>query len=675
MVSTKKFKHAFYSLSGRLITGVTVIQLILIPVLLGSIIYFMNTTLKDRFINDKRRMTGSIVASFEKTNPVSNRTETIDMMDEIIMGGNVVYAEIILPRGEKITSQIENKNKNFTFIEDLYFKQNDDQVYFIEAPIYMSGLDEISLLRLGYDEKPVEDQLERISLYTSSIIAIYIIINLVLVFFLGQRATMPLKRLRQASRQIQQGFVDTALDVQSPVSDVRDLAIDLDLMRKELVSQASALKHQALHDALTHLPNRVLLEDRLNQAVLKGARSSIPFALLLMDLDRFKEVNDTLGHQVGDEVLRMVSSRLSSIIRKGDTVSRLGGDEFAIILYGTESKANEISEKLANEIKRPFHIRDNTLHIGVSIGISHYPQLGHSAEELMRQADIAMYDAKRSGVSYKTYSKTRDRNTREKMTLDNDFRKAIEAGEVTLCYQPKIDLRSAEFNEVEALARWTHPDHDFISPEKFIRIAENKGFIYELTNNLIEIAINDAANWYHSGRPLEVSVNLSPKNLLDEQLPDRISSLLSKAGLPAKYFSLEITENAIIQDPSHARIILLALKEMGVRSIIDDFGTGYSSLVYLRHLPVSEIKIDKSFVVNMIHNDDDIVIINATTRMAHDLGLLVTAEGVESSMINDRLIKLGCDKGQGFHYSKALSFDDLNTWRVHYNRSLISGVK
>lgn len=674
MVNLLKIKRAFFSLSGRLMTGITAIHFILIPLLLGSVLYFVNNTMKEQFISDTRHMMGLIAASLTPIDFVTNRITTINLMDEIILSGNILYAEISLPDGNKITSLLEVQNKDIIFIEDLEFDQHNDDIYFIEIPIDINDVNVVSTLRVGFDEKPLTEQLDIITMYLCSIILAYIVINLVLVFYLGRRTTMPLKKLRQASREIRQGHIDADLDIQSPVTDVRDLAIDLDLMRQELVSQASALKHQALHDALTGLPNRVLLEDRLQQAALKGNRKVEPFALLLMDLNRFKEVNDTLGHQAGDEVLRQAALRLRNAVRSEDTVARLGGDEFAVILYGTDNNSDVVAESLAIEMQRAFTVGEQTLHVGASIGISHYPEQSKDAEELMRQADIAMYEAKRSGLHYKTYHKSHDKQMLEKLALSNEFHEAIITHQIILHYQPKIDLRTGEFSEVEALARWNHSEHGLIMPEKFITLAEKKGFIIDLTNSLLQTAINDAAKWYHLGHPIEVSLNLSPKNLLDDDLPQRIERMLKKANLPAKYISLEITENAIIQDPGRARDILLTLKEMGVRSAIDDFGTGYSSLVYIRQLPVSEIKIDKSFVVDMIQNDDDLVIVKATTRMAHDLGLTVTAEGVESAVVHEYLKKIGCDKGQGYHYSKALPFDELNKWRVHYNRSQIHGV-
>lgn len=641
--------------------------MLLVPLLLLSVLYFVNSTLKEQFINDARSKAGLTASTLSQINPFTNRDKIASQMDEIILSANIVYAEIAMPNGKKITSVLEMPLYEVMFIEDLGFGQHHDDIYYIALPVQFKGIDAVAALRIGFDELLIAEQLSKITRILCAILAIYIALNLTLVFFLGKRTTKPLKTLLLATRRIRHGHVDTHLDIESPVTDIRELTVGLDLMRQELVSQASALKHQATHDALTDLPNRVLLEDRMQQMVLANSRKHTPFCLLLMDLDRFKEVNDTLGHQTGDEVLRQAAQRLSNTIRKGDTVARIGGDEFAVLLHGADTlNADRVAESLILEMKRAFVVEGQLLHIGASLGISHFPDQCDNAEELMRLADIAMYEAKKSVLHYKTYNTSHDEQSLERLTLSNGLREAINTGQITLHYQPKIDLQTGEFKAVEALARWQHPEQGLLMPDKFITLTENNGLIIELTNSLLELAINDASKWYQSGQAIEVSVNLSPKNLLDDTLPDRIADLLEAACLPSEYLSLEITENAIIQEPEIAGNILLTLKEMGVRSIIDDFGTGYSSLVYLRHLPVDEIKIDKSFVLGMMHNDDDQQIVKATIRMAHDMGLTVTAEGIENAVISDQLKKLNCDKGQGYYYSKALTVEKLDEWRVQF---------
>lgn len=667
--------NSLKSLSGRLLTGVTAVHVILLPLLVGSIIHLVNLTLKDQFVDDARSTAGLIASTISPNNPIKHRASTAAVIDNLMLSGNVIYAELALPSGQIITSTLDILNINSTiFREDLEFDEHDDQTYFIAVPVFLDGIGSASSLRIGFDEKPITDEIENITNTLLATVFCYILINLVLVYYLGKHTTKPLHDLRQASKMIRLGNTDTQLDVESPVTDVRELATDLNLMRKELLMQTSALKHQATHDTLTGLPNRALLEDRTQRAVLAYSRKQEPFTLLLMDLDKFKEVNDTLGHQAGDEILIQASRRLRGIVRQEDTIARLGGDEFAILLLNNEDAAERVAQEVLEQMQRAFNICKQTLHIGASIGIAHYPNNSNSVEELIRQADIAMYEAKKSDRHYMTYNRNHDRQAMENLTLRNDLRLAIDRRQIALHYQAKVDMRSGDIIGVEALARWQHLTKGEISPERFIAIAESTGMISELSDQLLEIAVCDAASWNRIGHPIEISINLSPNKLLDSNLISHVKYLLGRENLPPELLSLEITENAIIQKPERARAILLTLMDLGVRTIIDDFGTGYSSLGYLRQLPVSEIKIDKSFVIDMINNADDLNIVKAIIRMAHDLDLCVTAEGIENIAISDKLSQLGCDKGQGFLYSKALPVDQFNDWRFQYNRSRIQGV-
>ncbi len=674
MVNLQTIRRSVSSVSGRLLTGTSLIHIVLIPALLWMVYSLSSGSLKQQFISNARSSAGLLATTIAPIDPIADPDIIIGLLDDIMLAGDVLYAEIALPSGRVIQNQIILNDDSLTFIEDLEFGQHNESIYFIAVPIEFHALGTTAALRIGYDEYPLNEQLNHMFRNVSIIMLTYFMLSLLLVAYIGYRTTIPLNKLRIASRRIRHGHAEADLDIRSNVTDVRDLARDLDLMRKELVAQASALEHQALHDSLTTLPNRVLLDDRLEQAVLTSDRKDNPFALLLMDLDHFKDVNDSLGHQAGDEVLRQAAARLDKVTRKTDTVARLGGDEFAVLLFGAKHDAIRVAKQIIDEMARAFIVNRQPLHVGASIGIANFPQHGESAEELMRKADIAMYEAKKSSLHYKTYTYSDDKSDPSKLTLSNDLRTAIEQNQFVLHYQPKINLKTKELEGVEALVRWNHPERGMLIPNEFISFAERSGFIIELTTHILDIAINDAARWYHEKRPIEVSVNLSPKNLLDSALPERIRGFLSDAGLPADYLSLEITENAIIQEPQRARDILLTLKDMGVRTIIDDFGTGYSSLVYLRQLPVTEIKIDKSFVIDMTQNDDDRHIVQATITMAHDLGLSVTAEGIENTITAKQLRNYDCDKGQGFLYSRGLPVDELNHWRIEYSRSLIRKV-
>jgi diguanylate cyclase (GGDEF)-like protein/PAS domain S-box-containing protein len=425
----------------------------------------------------------------------------------------------------------------------------------------------------------------------------------------------------------------------------------------------AALAHQALHDALTGLPNRVLLLDRLEQALRASELDGSGLSLLLMDLDRFKEVNDTLGHHAGDLLLQQVGSRLHGVLRAADTIARLGGDEFAVILPGIDKEGMvAVVEKLLGRLKAPFSVEGQQVVVGASIGVAVSPEHGHEADALMRRADVAMYVAKRTGTGFSVYQADQDRNSPDRLSLINELRRAVEEGELVLHYQPKIDLRSGALAGVEALVRWEHPIRGLISADQFRPSAEQAGLIDSLSQWVLRAALMQATAWRRIGLEIPVAVNLSMRSLYDEQLPDKIAELLLATRTPASLLVVEITESSLMIDPPRTLAILTHLREMGIRVAIDDFGTGHSSLAYLKRLPVDEVKIDRSFVKDLTTDATDRVIVRATVDLAHSLGLRVVAEGVEDERTSALLVELGCDEAQGFHLGRPLRGHELTHW-------------
>lgn len=429
--------------------------------------------------------------------------------------------------------------------------------------------------------------------------------------------------------------------------------------------QTAALEHLAMHDTLTGLPNRALLRDRLQQAIFTAQRDSQCVALLMMDFDRFKDINDTLGHHIGDMMLKEAGNRLPSVLRKSDTIARLGGDEFAVVLPNTgKALAQQIAHKLLNVLSEPFVIEDHSLYVGASIGIVSFPDQGVDVRSLLQRADVAMYVAKntQSGLSF--YSPEHDQHSLENLVLMSDLRRAIENEGLLLYFQPKICCKTNCFEGMEVLVRWKHPEHGFIRPDQFIPIAEHTGLIKPLTMWVLNTALRQYRKWQESGLGMDVkmSVNLSARNLLDIQFPGEVSELLNMWNLEPGILEMEITESAVMEDPEHAMRILVQLDRLGVQLSIDDFGTGYTSLGYLKKLPVDAIKIDKSFVINMILDQSDAMIVRSTIDLAHNLGLRVIAEGVESEEILTVLKKLGCDGAQGYHICRPIPAVDFIQW-------------
>jgi len=424
-----------------------------------------------------------------------------------------------------------------------------------------------------------------------------------------------------------------------------------------------SLRHQALHDSLTGLPNRAALHDRLGQALRVAAREGAPLALFLLDLNRFKEVNDTLGHDVDDALLQEVSRRIQGTLRASDTVARLGGDEFAVLLPGDDrDSAMVTARKLLAVLVEPVALHGQAIVTGGSVGIAVYPEHGDDAATLLRRADVAMYAAKRGGTGYAVYSLEQDQHSPSRLTLIGALQGAVARDELRLHYQPTVDVGAGQVHTVEALARWQHPERSLLLPDEFIPLAEGTGLIVPLTRWVLETAIRQMRTWRDAGLDLAVAVNLSAHALHDPDLPTLVADLLRAYDVPATRLRVELTESAVMADPAGALDVLTRLSALRLRIAIDDFGTGYSSLSYLKRLPIDEIKIDRSFVTHMTRDGDDATIVASTIGLGHSLGLRFVAEGVEDRATWQALDALGCDGAQGFYISHALPADELERW-------------
>ncbi|HET6866934.1 MAG TPA: EAL domain-containing protein, partial [Solirubrobacteraceae bacterium] len=430
-------------------------------------------------------------------------------------------------------------------------------------------------------------------------------------------------------------------------------------------ARGEQLHRVATTDELTGLANRERFRARLDQRIAAAKDTDEVFAVMLLDLDRFKEVNDTLGHHYGDELLRDLGPRLAEAVGPEGLVARLGGDEFAVLpaeATGDTDELEAIARGLMRCVQQPVAVDEMTLEVGVSIGVARFPRDGGDPHSLLRSADVAMYAAKEAHSGCKIYAAALDRHSVRRLSVLSEFRRALDSDEIVVFYQPLVEMDGMTPSGAEGLVRWQHPELGLLPPSDFIPIIEQTGLIGPLTRHVLEQAVARCAGWRQAGKNMTVSVNLSVRNLLDPDLPSLIGDLLTLYGLDPEALHLEITESMLMSDPDRSLVTLTRLNQLGVGLSVDDYGTGYSSLANLRRLPIDELKIDRSFVSPMLRDESDLIIVRSTINLGHDLGLKVVAEGVEDEATLHRLAGLGCDFAQGYHFSKPLAPDAFNEW-------------
>jgi diguanylate cyclase (GGDEF)-like protein len=487
--------------------------------------------------------------------------------------------------------------------------------------------------------------------------AIVLVTAVIAAVLFARTVSRPLRVLAQGAGRIERGeYVEPV--VVKREDELGQLATAFNQMQSAIAAREDEIMFQATHDALTGLPNRTLFLDRLTQAIAAAKRSGGKAGMVMMDVDRFKEINDTLGHHFGDQLLIEIGRRLTQTW-PGNVVARLGGDEFAILFHD----ARDVTARVPSAFSEAFVLGDIPMEVNASLGIALYPEHAEDADTLLRRADVAMYDAKRNQSGVAIYEPGRDEHSVRRLSLMTDLRQAVARDELELYFQPKVDVRTEEVLHAEALVRWNHKTHGVMPPDEFIPLAEQSGRIGMITKWVIRKAIAQCAAWRAEGLDLTIAVNLSALDLFDSELPTLISGLLAEAGLPPQKLLLEITESAIMKDAAFATKVLRDLKRRGVCLAIDDFGTGYSSLAHLKRLPVDELKIDKSFVQPLSANaSDDLVIVRSTIELGHNMGLVVIAEGVENAEAWRILKELGCDMAQGYFMSKPLPAGKFREW-------------
>jgi diguanylate cyclase (GGDEF)-like protein len=657
-------KTKTFSMASHVMVGVFLIHVVLLPVLYVTIIDIYKKNVEEQFVGHVREVTGLLSDVLAANESVESTNKPVLLMESALLGGEVLYIELVDQYDKRL---FQNKDIAFItndFIEDSYIGQHDDGIYFISVPLkFQLGATTYTRLKLGFDEAVVVDRLALVKQRSLLILSVYFACIIILLSYLTSVIMRPLKVLRDWSKTVAAGETSTNVAVATHISEVRNLSDDLESMRLSLVELAERMQYKAMHDELTGLPNRSLNNDRIKHAISRADRVDGSFAVLLLDLDRFKDINDTLGHGIGDQVLMIVAERLDSGIRDSDTIARIGGDEFCAIIEGVERVvAEKLAMKLASLLEPPFQVNGHTLQVGASIGIAVYPVDGNSPELLIQHADVAMYEAKYQGQQVISYHEDMDKHRIEDLQLSTDMRDGIKSDQFYAVFQPKVDLSTGRPCGCELLTRWKHPRMGIISPEKFIPIVERENMIGEMTRTVFDKHVLQLKHLVDSYPDFQVSINVSPLNLLDTSLLDDLITSMQESGFKTSSLMIEVTENAIMTNPKRSANVLQKFSAAGIGVSVDDFGTGYSSLAYLQKFPIDELKIDKSFIINLGKDTQNYPIVNATIAMAHDLGMSVIAEGVENKQVLDLLLELECNRVQGTYYSKPLPYEELTEW-------------
>lgn len=528
------------------------------------------------------------------------------------------------------------------------------------VPLYSNG-DQASMIVLQRSMTEAIAPYTQLQVTLLILTPVIIVIAIIVSFFTVRRVTEPLRQLTEVANRLGAGDYDAHV-VFKRDDEVGKLSVAFGAMREGIAKRESEIKRLAYWDTLTDLPNRAKFAMLLDEEIAKAREQKTSVFVLMMDLNRFKTVNDVLGHAFGDTLLQQMAERLVSVVGDRLHVARPGGDEFIIMGHMTLDEAYALAQRIQLAMEAPFTIEEQTVDMGAGIGLANFPEHGDTAEILLNRAEVAMYAAKAGSSEAIIYHPSLDRASQQSLSLLSDMRHAIDHNEFQLFVQPKISLLDGRVAGMEALVRWQHPERGMVFPDQFIPFAEQTGFIRVLTRWVLERAAELCRDLYAANIDAKISVNLSTRDLLDQDLPQKFFELLNRHHVRPQSFCLEITESAIMDDPVRALQTLERLHQLGVELSIDDFGTGYSSLAYLKRLPVDELKIDKSFVMNMERDQDDVKLVRSTIDLGHNMGLRVVAEGIENVEVWDILSRMGCDQGQGYFMSRPMSAARVIDW-------------
>ncbi len=678
----------------KIILGVVAIQAVFLLMIIWNGLNVLKTSNEEALLK-RTSTTAKLFASMSQAAVLSTDLATLEsFVNELLSNPGIVYArvrsnQLVLAEGG------DKKLLDRKFEADTSLVSSElDGVFDVYAEIKVAG-EKYGRVEIGFSISTIQ-QLIADSRNNAAVRAMISLVLMALFsWLLGHYLTRGLNALQQGTKLIAEGDLGYQINVsgkdelaQTALA-FNDMSVKLKHLDEERAKKEEEihqlnqvleqrvidrtiqlhdvnkqLEHQAMHDALTKLPNRALFHDHLHNTLLSAKRSGELFAMVGVDLDLFKEINDTLGHHAGDLVLQHVALACNKVLRDSDTVARMGGDEFAILLPKVTdmTHALQVAERVLEAIKEPLQIDGQQVTVGASLGIALFPQHGEDELELITHSDAAMYEAKRKKLGVVVYLPEMGEGKSEAITLKGELKRAISIGEMVLHFQPKIDINSNSVIGVESLVRWQHPRLGLVYPDSFIGLAEMSGLIKPLTLEVLRLAMLQILEWRRQGYAYPVAVNISAINLQEKDFPEIVFAMINEYGVPSHLLELEVTESAIMVEPLVAIENIRRLSLMGVQMSIDDFGTGYSSMAYIQKLLVAKIKIDKSFVLEMGTRKNDEVIVRSTIDLAHNLGLKAVAEGVESQEAWDKLRDMGCDSAQGYFMSKPLPAEQFIEW-------------
>lgn len=682
------------SFRWKIILGVAIVQAILLVVLIWSGLTALRKSSEDELIKHTAT-TGKLFASTASAAVLTTDLAALEsFIDEILSNPDIVYARVVSKHGV-LAEGGDKRNLAQRFVADRSFATaKNDGVFDAAADIVVSG-EHYGRVEIGFSIVASQSLIEQTRARFLVLAAISLLLIGVFSLALAYYLTRGLNALQLGTQRIAAGDLGYQIDVHGKdelgqaaraFNDMSLRLLQLNAQRaqreEEIRSLNQALEQrvadrtmqlqdvnqqlvfQAMHDMLTGLPNRALFQDRLTNALASAKRNEDIFAIVCVDLDLFKEINDTLGHHAGDLVLQHVANACNKCLRDSDTVARMGGDEFVILLPKVTDleSAITVAERILATIREPLYLDEHLVEVNASMGIALFPTHGTDSFTLLTHGDAAMYEAKRQKLGVLVYMPEMGEGRSEAVALKGELRLAISQHQMVLHYQPKIDFDTQTISGVEALVRWQHPRLGLLYPDAFIEMAENSGLIKPLTHEVLRLVMQQINDWGSKGLVYPVAVNISAINLQDKSFPESVAGLIAEFDIPSSLLELEVTETAIMKEPLVAIDNIRSLSQIGIKISIDDFGTGYSSMAYIQKLLVAKIKIDKSFVMDMGAEAKDEMIVRATIDLAHNLGLAAVAEGVESQAAWDKLHELGCDSAQGYHMSKPLPPDQFVEW-------------